>query len=53
MKHILRYNGMLINRALSANLESVYTILAFESESYRLVFHCGAVYYAVQGGSNF
>ena len=35
--------------------ESVDEILKCDhsNESYRAVFSCGAVYYAVQGGSNF
>ena len=35
--------------------ESVDEILKYDNsnESYRAVLSCGAVYYAVQGGSNF
>ena len=36
-------------------MKSCKEVITFESvdESYRAVLSCGAVYYAVQGGSNF
>ena len=45
---ILLYN-------VAFTFESIHEILTFDhsNESYRAVLSCGAIYYAVQGGSNF
>ena len=45
----------IMQRKVVLTFESVYDVLKCDhsNESYWVVLYCGAVYYAVQGGSNF